>query len=107
MEIFYLIYVLAFIAGSIGGLLLSYKKHMEPFIISEIDVLYLVLSIIGWILFINHSLFARLIPVFAPITIGLLLIGLVIGARPGYGRKESIIGILIAGIIYLLKFLLF
>lgn len=103
MEIFYLIYVLAFILGSIGGLLLSYKKHMEPFIISEIDVLYLVLSLIGWILLINHELFSKIIPPVGSISVGLFLIGLVIGARPGYGRKETVIGAIVAIIILVLS----
>ena len=49
-ELYIMIYILVFIIGSIAGLLLSYKKHMEPYIISEIDVLTLVLSIIGWFL---------------------------------------------------------
>lgn len=100
MEILYLIYVLVFIIGSIAGLLLSYKKHMEPFIISEIDVVYLVLAIIGWFLFLNFALLS-FIPSFIAISIGLFLIGLVIGARPGYGRKETVIGAIISILIYL------
>ncbi|MCQ2737097.1 MAG: DUF2104 domain-containing protein [archaeon] len=100
MEILYLIYVLVFIIGSIAGLLLSYKKHMEPFIISEIDVVYLVLAIIGWFLFLNFPLLS-FIPSFIAISIGLFLIGLVIGARPGYGRKETVIGAIISISIYL------
>lgn len=100
MEIFYMVYILVFIIGSIAGLLLSYKKHMEPFIISEIDILYLVLAIIGWFLFINFAL-VQFIPAFIAISIGLFLIGLVIGARPGYGRKETFIGALISIIIWL------
>lgn len=100
MEILYLIYVLVFIIGSIAGLLLSYKKHMEPFIISEIDVVYLVLAIIGWFLFLNFALLS-FIPSFIAISIGLFLIGLVIGARPGYGRKETVIAAIISILIYL------
>ncbi len=98
--IFYMVYILVFIIGSIAGLLLSYKKHMEPFIISEIDILYLVLAIIGWFLFINFAL-VHFIPAFIAISIGLFLIGLVIGARPGYGRKETVIGALISIIVWL------
>ena len=45
-ELYIMIYILVFIIGSIAGLLLSYKKHMEPYIISEIDVLTLVLVFI-------------------------------------------------------------
>ena len=38
-ELYYMIYILVFIIGLIAGLLLSYKKHMEPYIMSEIDTL--------------------------------------------------------------------
>ena len=72
-ELYYMIYIIVFVIGSIAGLLLSYKKHMEPFIISEIDVLTLVSAIIG----------------------------LAIGRRPGYGRKETAIGILIAVVVWI------
>ena len=77
-ELFYMIYIIVFIVGSIAGLLLSYKKHMEPYIISEIDVLTLVFAIVGWFLLFNHGLNKFISP------------------RPGYGRKETAIGIVIA-----------
>ena len=47
-ELYVMIYIIVFIVGSIAGLLLSYKKHMEPYIISEIDDMTLVFSIVGW-----------------------------------------------------------
>ena len=43
----------------------------------------------------------QFIPAFIAISIGLFLIGLVIGARPGYGRKETVIGAIISILIYL------
>ncbi len=100
-----MIYVLVFIIGSILGLLLSYKKHMEPFIVSEIDILYLILAIIGWFMLINYTLIC-FIPAFISISIALFLIAIVIGARPGYGRKESAIAALISIIIYLIIYLI-
>ena len=100
-ELYIMIYILVFIVGSIAGLLLSYKKHMEPYIISEIDVLTLVLAIIGWFLLFNHGLIGFINPVIL-LTIAFFLIGLAIGRRPGYGRKETAIGILIAGIVWIL-----
>lgn len=100
-ELYIMIYILVFIVGSIAGLLLSYKKHMEPYIISEIDVLTLVLAIVGWFLLLNHGLNGFINPVIL-LTIAFFLIGLAIGRRPGYGRKETAIGILIAGIVWIL-----
>lgn len=100
-ELYIMIYILVFIIGSIAGLLLSYKKHMEPYIISEIDVLTLVLAIIGWFLLLNHGLLGFINPVIL-LTIAFFLIGLAIGRRPGYGRKETAIGILIAGVVWIL-----
>ena len=99
-ELYILIYILVFIIGSIAGLLLSYKKHMEPYIISEIDVLTLVLSIIGWFLLFNHGL-NPFISSEILLTIAFFCIGLAIGRRPGYGRKETAIGILIAGVVWI------
>lgn len=100
-ELYYMIYIIVFIAGSILGLLLSYQKHMEPFIISEIDVLTLVLAIIGWFLLFNHGLIGFVSSVIL-LTISFFFIGLAIGRRPGYGRKETAIGILIAAVVWIL-----
>ena len=100
-ELFYMIYIIVFIVGSILGLLLSYKKHMEPFIISEIDVLTLVLAIVGWFLLLNHGLIGFVSSVIL-LTIALFFIGLAIGRRPGYGRKETAIGIIIAAAVWIL-----
>lgn len=94
-ELFYMIYILAFILGSILGLLLSYKKHMEPYIIAEIDIPSLILSIIGWIFVFNSNFFGFISSAIV-LTIGFFLVGLVIGRRPGYGRKETIIGLIIS-----------
>lgn len=103
-ELFYLIYILAFILGTILGLLLSYKKYSLPFVIDELDNTALIISIIGWILLINPSLIP--IPQEVMITISLFLVSLIIGMRPGYGRKETYIGIIIAGLIYLIRFII-
>ena len=100
-ELFYMIYIIVFIVGSILGLLLSYKKHMEPFIISEIDVMTLVFAIVGWFLLFNHGL-NHFISSEILLTIAFFCIGLAIGRRPGYGRKETAIGILIAGVVWIL-----
>lgn len=99
-ELYYMIYIIVFVIGSIAGLLLSYKKHMEPFIISEIDVLTLVLAIVGWFLLLNHGLIGFVSSVIL-LTIAFFFIGLAIGRRPGYGRKETAIGILIAVIVWI------
>ena len=99
-ELYIMIYILAFIIGSILGLLLSYKKHMEPYIISEIDVLTLVLAIIGWFLLLNHVLIGFVSSVIL-LAIAFFLIGLAIGRRPGYGRKETAIGIIIAAVVWI------
>ena len=94
-ELYIMIYILVFIIGSIAGLLLSYKKHMEPYIISEIDVLTLVFAIVGWFLLFNHGLNKFISPVIL-LTIAFFCIGFAIGRRPGYGRRETAIGIIIA-----------
>ncbi|MDO5819090.1 MAG: DUF2104 domain-containing protein [Methanobrevibacter sp.] len=99
-ELYIMIYILVFIVGSILGLLLSYKKHMEPYIISEIDVLTLVLAIIGWFLLFNHGL-NHFISSEILLTIAFFCIGLAIGRRPGYGRKETAIGIIIAAVVWI------
>ena len=94
----YLIYLLAFAAGSIWGLLYSYKLHGEPYIVdSKLDLKTCIFAIIGWNLGINSSnmIFGG---------IGFLLAGFVMGERPGYGRKETAIGLTVAIIIYLLHF---
>lgn len=92
----FLIYLLAFIVGSIIGLLYSYKKHNEPFIIKGLSIVGCVIAVIGWILAINCQ-FSQVL-----VAIGLLLAGFVMGERPGYGRLETVIGIVIAAIIYLI-----
>ena len=99
-ELYYMIYIIVFVIGSIAGLLVSYKQHMEPFIISEIDVLTLVSAIVGWFLLLNHGLNQSINSVIL-LTIAFFLIGLAIGRRPGYGRKETAIGILIAVVVWI------
>lgn len=92
----YLIYLLTFVVGSILGLLYSYKQHGEPFVADgQLNILACIISIVGWVLAINTgNIILR--------GIGFLLAGFVMGERPGYGRKETIIGFVIALIIYLL-----
>lgn len=92
----YMIYLLAFAAGSILGLLYSYKQHGEPFVaVTKLNMLALVISIIGWVLAFNGGNVILS-------AIGFLLGGLVMGERPGYGRKETAIGLIIAAIVYIL-----
>jgi energy-converting hydrogenase A subunit L len=96
----FLIYLLAFVIGSIIGLLYSYKKHGEPFIIKGLSIVGCVISVIGWMLAINCQ-FSQVL-----IAIGLLLAGFVMGERPGYGRAETVIGIAVAVIVYLIMHLI-
>jgi len=110
-ELPYLIYIIVFIIGSVLGLLISYKKHNEPFIINKIDILTLIISVVGWILLFNNALFVSFLSYIGIssiiiISIALFLIGLVIGMRPGYGRYETVIGIVISAIIFFILYLL-
>lgn len=98
---FLLLYLLTFIVGSVLGLLVSYKKHGEIYIIQKIDIVALIAAIIGWVLLFNFALFSKTLSVLI-IAISLLLIGFVMGMRPGYGRKETVIGIIVAGIIWII-----
>ena len=92
----YMIYLLAFVVGSIVGLAFSYKKHGEPYVAeSGFHPVSGVISAVGWILAINSGN----VIVSA---IGLLLAGFVMGERPGYGRKETAVGLVIAAMIYLI-----
>ncbi|WP_407378407.1 energy-converting hydrogenase subunit EhaL family protein [Methanobrevibacter sp.] len=92
----YLVYLLTFVIGSILGLLYSYKLHGEPFIVdTALNSKMCIVSIIGWVLGINSGNIVLG-------GIGFLLAGFVMGERPGYGRKETAIGLVIAIIIYLL-----
>ena len=92
----YMIYVLAFAVGSILGLLYSYSKHGEPFVaVTEFNVPFAVISIVGWVLgFCSGNVILS--------AVGFLLAGFVMGERPGYGRKETAVGLIIAVIAYLL-----
>lgn len=101
-QIFYLLYILSFVIGSIAGLVFSYKKYTEPFITRNIDLIALILAIIGWMLVLNYPLIS-IIPSFVTIAIGVFLIAIVIGMRPGYGRYETIIGFALAGLIWILR----
>ncbi|MGL4670514.1 MAG: energy-converting hydrogenase subunit EhaL family protein [Methanobacteriaceae archaeon] len=109
-ELAYLLYLIIFVVGSILGLLFSYKKHSEAFIFNNIDISAVVIAIIGWVLLINYSLISSLlanlaIPIELIISIAVLCISFVIGMRPGYGRKETAIAILISVIIWLITIL--
>jgi len=101
--IIYLIYVLSFIIGSIIGLVLSYKKYTEPFVRKNIDLAALILALVGWIITVNYSIIEPVIPYYISITMGLFLIAMVIGMRPGYGRFETVIGFAVAGIIWIIR----
>ncbi|WP_458455891.1 energy-converting hydrogenase subunit EhaL family protein [Methanobrevibacter sp.] len=93
----YMIYLLLFAVGSILGLLYSYKLHGEPYVAApEFNLPAAVISIIGWCLALasgNVILSA----------IGFLLAGFIMGGRPGYGRKETAVGLIIAIIVYFIK----
>ncbi|WP_407421057.1 energy-converting hydrogenase subunit EhaL family protein [Methanobrevibacter sp.] len=92
----YMIYLLAFAVGSILGLLYSYKQHGEPFVaVTELNIPALVISIIGWVLAFNSGNVILS-------AVGFFLGGFVMGERPGYGRKETAIGLVIAVIVYII-----
>lgn len=92
----YLIYLITFVVGSIAGLLWSYKIHSEPYVIEGIDAKSLVMALVGWILVFNCPWSWILL------AIGFFLVGFVLCQRPGYGRKETAIGIIVSGVIYLI-----
>lgn len=107
-ELSYLIYILVFIIGSIVGLLISYKKHGEPFVYNDIDIISLVIAIIGWMLLFNYGLFALIFGFISPgiiISIALFLVALVFGMRPGYGRKETLIGIILSAMVWFMVYM--
>ena len=91
-----MIYILAFAVGSIVGLVYSYKQHGEPFVaVSDINVPAAIVSIVGWCLAFNAGNVILS-------AIGFLLGGIVMGERPGYGRKETALGLIVAVAIYLI-----
>lgn len=98
----YLLYVLSFVVGSIAGLVLSYKKYKAPFVTRNVDVLALVLAVLGWVLTLNSPLFG-MIPSYISITIGVFLIAMVLGMRPGYGRYETVTGFAVAAVLWILR----
>lgn len=92
----YMIYILAFVVGSILGLLYSYKQHCEPFVaVTKINPIAAFAAIVGWVLAFNAGNVILS-------AIGFLLAGFIMGERPGYGRKETAIGLIIAIIVYIL-----
>ena len=92
----YMIYLITFAAGSILGLLYSYKQHGEPFVaVTEVNIPALVISVIGWFLAFNSGNVILS-------AVGFFLGGFVMGERPGYGRKETATGLIIAVIGYVL-----
>lgn len=92
----YMIYIVVFAIGSILGLLYSYKLHGEPYVANtEFNVLLAVGSVVGWCLgFLSNNIVLA--------TIGFLVAGFVMGGRPGYGRKETACGLIVAVVLYLL-----
>ena len=94
----YMIYILTFAVGSIAGLVYSYKQHGEAFVVTDLNVIACVVAIVGWVLAFNSGNIILS-------AIGFLLGGFIMGERPGYGRKETAIGLIIAIALYLiLKF---
>lgn len=112
-ELSYLLYLIIFVVGTILGLLFSYKKHVEAFIVNTIDTSPLILAILGWTILINYGFFMTIInniillPAELLISIAIFCISFVIGMRPGYGRKETVIGIIIAIFIWIITNLSF
>lgn len=97
----YLIYLLTFIIGSIVGLLWSYKNHSQPYTSNGLDSIALVFSFIGWIfVFLGAAFWIRFTISFILLAIGFFFVGFVFNERPGYGRKETAIGIIAGIIIY-------
>ena len=96
----YLIYIISFVLGSIVGLVLSYRKYTAPYVTKNIDILALVIAIIGWMLAVNGQLIT-LIPTYLTVTIGIFLLAMVLGMRPGYGRYETVIGFTLSAIVYI------
>lgn len=91
-----LVYLLAFVIGSIAGLVYSYKLHGEPYVADcSLNPVYCIISIVGWVFALNSGNMILG-------AIGFLLAGFVMGERPGYGRKETAIGLAIAIVHYLL-----
>ncbi len=91
-----MIYILAFAVGSIVGLVYSYKQHGEPFVaVTDINIIALVIAIVGWFLAFNSGNVILS-------AVGFLLGGFIMGERPGYGRKETAIGLIIAIVVYLI-----
>ena len=99
-----LIYMLFFILGSVIGLKTSYNWHGEIYVIQKIDIIALIMSVIGWVVKINYKILpANYLTIL--IAIALFLIGFVLEMRPGYGRKETIIGVLIGILIWILRYI--
>lgn len=92
----YMIYILVFAVGLILGLLYSYKLHGEPYVAdSGFNVPLAIGSVVGWCLGFNSGNVILS-------SVGFLLSGFVMGGRPGYGRKETALGLIIAIILYFL-----
>ena len=90
----YMIYIITFTVGSILGLLYSYSKHGEPFVaVTKLNIPFMIVSIVGWFLGFNSGNVILS-------AIGFLLAGFVMGERPGYGRKETAVGLIIAIVTY-------
>ena len=51
----YMIYILAFVVGSILGLVYSYKQHGEPFVDTKLNIVAAVIAVVGWILAFNSG----------------------------------------------------
>ena len=92
----YMIYILTFAVGSILGLLYSYKQHGEAFVaVTDFNIPAAIIAIVGWVLAFNAGNIILS-------GIGFLLAGFIMGERPGYGRKESAVGLIVSIIVYLI-----
>ncbi|WP_457614487.1 DUF2104 domain-containing protein [Methanopyrus sp.] len=91
--------VAAFLVGSLIGLEYSYRMYSEIFRERRTDPIGLLLAILGWTLLAVS--WVRSVPV--GIWIAAFLIGYVVNMRPGYGRIETALGI----VIFLVAFMWF
>ncbi|WP_456481356.1 DUF2104 domain-containing protein [Methanopyrus sp.] len=83
--------VAMFLVGSLVGLEYSYRMYPEIFRERRVDPIGLLLAVLGWTLLAVS--WARSVPV--GVWIAAFLIGYVVNMRPGYGRIETALGIVI------------
>ncbi len=83
--------VAAFIAGSLVGLEYSYRVYREIFRERRLDPIALPLALLGWATLAVSWLKWRPLGLCA----GAFLAGYVLNMRPGYGRIETALGLIL------------